>query len=192
MKVEIAKRCSKCGVEKPLADFRKRKASKDGLTATCRECLKQDHRVYSRTYNERHPERVRENTRKWREANPGRYRELAKGYRERHPEKVAERVRRWRKANPERVAEHKEKFAERHPKRKSEYARRQYHRHIEKARARSRLTSAVHLGKIVKPDVCEDCGEPTEKDCLHGHHEDYSHPFDVEWLCHGCHEGRHY
>lgn len=32
--------CSQCGVEKPHDAFQKRKASKDGFTASCKACLK--------------------------------------------------------------------------------------------------------------------------------------------------------
>ena len=33
--------CSTCGKEKPKSEFQKRKASKDGLTASCQSCLKE-------------------------------------------------------------------------------------------------------------------------------------------------------
>lgn len=50
------KRCSNCGAEKPLDQFQVRKASKDGRTASCKECLKErdrarnsaEHRVAAR------------------------------------------------------------------------------------------------------------------------------------------------
>jgi hypothetical protein len=34
------KTCSSCNEKKPESDFQVRKASKDGLTASCRQCLK--------------------------------------------------------------------------------------------------------------------------------------------------------
>ena len=34
------KKCSCCGVEKDFSEFQKRKASKDGMTASCKQCLK--------------------------------------------------------------------------------------------------------------------------------------------------------
>lgn len=39
------KRCSNCGAEKPLDQFQIRKASKDGRTASCKECLRERDRV---------------------------------------------------------------------------------------------------------------------------------------------------
>jgi hypothetical protein len=37
------------------------------------------------------------------------------------------------------------------------------------------------------PQPCERCG----REDTHGHHEDYSKPLDVNWLCPPCHGERH-
>ena len=57
-----------------------------------------------------------------------------------------------------------------------------------RARARHVLTSAVRLGKLAKPDACEQCGAGGQID---GHHHDYALPLAVAWLCRQCHELRH-
>lgn len=41
----------------------------------------------------------------------------------------------------------------------------------------------------MKPEICEDCGEKSA--IIHGHHEDYSTPLSVNWLCPKCHKLRH-
>jgi hypothetical protein len=43
-------------------------------------------------------------------------------------------------------------------------------------------------GDIVKPNKCEKCKRTCKPQ---GHHEDYSKPFEVEWLCAKCHGKRH-
>ncbi|MDX1489368.1 MAG: ABC transporter substrate-binding protein, partial [Acidiferrobacterales bacterium] len=58
----------------------------------------------------------------------------------------------------------------------------------EKKAAHSILRSAVKSGKICKPETCQDCGSGGR---IHGHHEDYTRPIDVEWLCPSCHAKRH-
>lgn len=57
-----------------------------------------------------------------------------------------------------------------------------------KRRAAQLLNRDVHLGRIIKPKLCQGCGFEGR---LHGHHDDYSKPFDVEWLCSICHGQRH-
>jgi len=57
-----------------------------------------------------------------------------------------------------------------------------------KQRARSRMTYAIKKGVLVRPTHCEDCKRPYKG--LHGHHEDYTKPLDVEWLCPPCHSKR--
>lgn len=54
-----------------------------------------------------------------------------------------------------------------------------------KRTARNKLYAAVRDGKIVKPPECQICSASDE--VLHGHHEDYTKPLDVIWVCTGCH-----
>lgn len=57
----------------------------------------------------------------------------------------------------------------------------------EKYRANNAVNNALRDGKIER-EPCFFCGA-TEK--LHAHHEDYSHPLDVVWLCASCHGKLH-
>lgn len=55
-------------------------------------------------------------------------------------------------------------------------------RYSEKTKARSKVAIAVRAGKLVR-QPCEICREPNAQ----AHHEDYSRPFDVRWLCQSHH-----
>ena len=55
-------------------------------------------------------------------------------------------------------------------------------------KAHNALVRAVKLGKIIRPDHCERC----HITCVpQGHHDDYSKPLEVMWLCPICHAQRH-
>lgn len=47
-----------------------------------------------------------------------------------------------------------------------------------KLSARDKVRVAIRNGSLVRKP-CEVCGEPR----THAHHEDYSRPLDVRWLC---------
>ena len=51
-------------------------------------------------------------------------------------------------------------------------------------KAHSALNYAVKIGKITKPTICSVCHKEKK---LHGHHDDYTKPLDVEWMCVVCH-----
>ena len=55
-----------------------------------------------------------------------------------------------------------------------------------KEKARGDLARAVKLGKIIKKP-CEVCGYEKAE----AHHDDYSKPLDVVWLCRSHHVERH-
>lgn len=59
--------------------------------------------------------------------------------------------------------------------------------------ARNKTKRAVHAianlaqrkGLLKKPSKCQGCKQPARR--LEKHHEDYSKPLDVQWLCQKCH-----
>lgn len=55
-----------------------------------------------------------------------------------------------------------------------------------KMRARELLGTAIRDGKIMR-QPCEVCGAKAE-----GHHENYSKPYDVRWLCRKHHNETHH
>jgi len=71
--------------------------------------------------------------------------------------------RKYYQANKERIRQVKAKARAEHP---------------EKHKARSLLKDYAYRGKI-KRLPCELCGDPKSQ----GHHEDYSKPLEVRWLC---------
>jgi len=65
----------------------------------------------------------------------------------------------------------------------------EYARANERTMARGKVTYAVNKGVLVRPSTCGDCGEYFPK--IIAHHEDYSKPLDVAWVCKPCHLKRH-
>jgi hypothetical protein len=57
--------------------------------------------------------------------------------------------------------------------------------------ARRTLEDAVSHGRITKPTTCERCGTEVLKQKIQGHHNDYTKPFEVIWLCSKCHAKEH-
>lgn len=69
-----------------------------------------------------------------------------------------------------------------------EYAR----RYPERAHANRAVKAALKAGTLRRPSRCSKCGKREgAPHRIHAHHEDYSKPLDVVWLCHGCHVTRH-
>ena len=90
---DITRVCRKCGQEKPLEEFAKNKGCVLGHSHICKQCKA-------------------EQFRKYRAANPEKYRELFRKYRAANPEKCRERSRKYRAANPEKTREYNRKYRE--------------------------------------------------------------------------------
>lgn len=96
-------------------------------------------------------------------------------------------IRLWRKeyylSNPNKLAEKLEGDRERMKDpafraKKAAAAMRSFHKNKDKWYARNKLKYAVRTGKILRLP-CEMCGNPKSQ----GHHDDYSKPLEVKWLC---------
>ena len=105
----------------------------------------------------------------WRKRNPGKGAEYQSRYRKKHPEKA----RRWNLEHPEKMKESKAEYNAKHPGR---------------LKAKNKIAYYVFHGRIQKPDRCSSCGRIGT---VHGHHNDYSKPLEVEWLCAVCHKAVH-
>lgn len=65
---------------------------------------------------------------------------------------------------------------------------RSINKYPEKQNARIKVRTAVQSGKLVKPSTCSVCRESRR---IHGHHDDYSKPLEVRWVCIKCHADIH-
>jgi 5-methylcytosine-specific restriction endonuclease McrA len=116
------KKCSCCKEIKPLDNFGKNKREIDGLSATCKLCLK----VRSQKYREANRGKIREAAAKYRSGNrekciqrvidcrkkkPEKYNKLAKAYRDRNKGKVKESLKKWRSTHQTYLVEYRKKNA---------------------------------------------------------------------------------
>lgn len=61
-------------------------------------------------------------------------------------------------------------------------------RYPQRRHAHTRVAAALKYGELVRANACERCGEKTY---TVAHHEDYTSPLKVTWLCDTCHAIRH-
>lgn len=197
--------CKRCGENKPFAEFSKTPNTRDGRFSSCKVCEaarakarsttpegKAARAAASQRYRQRHPEKVAAAGKRYREnADPEMRKSRDRAYRERHPERIAARKKAQREKERARQQERLKRWKENNPDRVQHLAALHRERHPEKAAARRAVARAVRSGFLVKPVKCENCGVAADGLDLHGHHEDYSKPLDVVWLCRGCHQERH-
>jgi len=165
--------CNRCGQEKPSSEFYSHPKTKDGLHPYCIVCMKK----YNREYYKKHKKRIDKKVVNWRKENPDKVREWNRQYRERHPEEIRESR---RKSQRKYGRNNKELLTER----KREWRK----ENRDKNRARELLQYAIRKGMIIRPEICSECGK--KKKWIDGHHEDYSKPLEVDWLCRRCHKKR--
>lgn len=116
-------------------------------------------------------------------------------------------MRNWRRENKDaiRIRDRERGFCEKERHRRRQYYQTRKHdpdfrsrkqalckeaelRHPIKYRTRTILTNAKKYGKVIPNEMCENCGMSED---VTAHHEDYTKPLDVIWLCRACHGKRH-
>lgn len=129
------KRCTKCGEEKPIAEFNRNRATRDGLFAHCRDCQSETKRKWYAANKEKaadywshwyadnkedllerrkpkgrewyaaNRDKVLQKRRAWYVANRQRACDYSRGWRAANKERHLAYVHQWQSANPERVRE---------------------------------------------------------------------------------------
>ena len=62
--------------------------------------------------------------------------------------------------------------------------------HPDGVKAHHIVREAIRKGELKKPTNCQTCNKGNDFR-LEGHHDDYSKPLEVLWLCRSCHRYRH-
>ena len=137
---------------------------------------KEEAREYHQKKYQKNKERILQQQKEYYKENRKKRIKLVRNYRKNHPKKS-------REINTNNWAKNKHKI---NTKRRLRYKIDEYYRI--KQRAKDKLNAAVRQGKLIRPKECSRCGRFMR---IEGHHEDYSKPLVVEWLCRTCHKLQH-
>ena len=192
------KKCRDCQVIKEFDQFYKKSVNLDGLYSYCKSCTKKQ---FNKT-REKNLEKYKEKSREYQKKNKKKILDQAKEYYQENREKILETVAVYKRKNKKEISikeakkrlsdtERFEKNRKKHlewskDNRKvlNEYQRKWYQKNKEKRKAHVCLYRAVQSEKVIRPNECSKCNKKCIPD---GHHEDYTKPFEVEWLCRACH-----
>ena len=152
------KTCKRCGEDKPLSGYHKNKSSKDGHQLYCKPCNNGSAMA-------------------WAKRNPS----SMKAIHLRHYVNNADARR--NSARDAATPESRKKYRDENRDTINRGQRARRARNREKPAAYRLVREAIKAGDLANPDRCEMCESPS----VLAHHEDYSKPLDVNWLCRPCH-----
>ncbi len=135
----MSKKCTECGIEKPLSEFYKHPQMSDGYLGKCKPC---------------HNSAVKLNY------------QVNRDHYVKYERKRCQDPRRKKKA--------------------LEYQKTRRAKYPERFKARNAVSNAIRDGRLTR-QPCEVCGDIKSQ----AHHEDYSRPLDVQWLCFKHHRETH-
>ena len=157
----ITKCCSKCKQVKPISEFYKNKAKKDGYQCSCKICKEVVNRKYARTEKGKQSQKRHFQTEKGKQTKR-RYKQTKKS---------KEAQKRYIQSKKGRVS--REKY---------------YYKNKFKVQARSSVSYAVKTGKLPRPDFlqCSCCPKQAQE---YHHYLGYvpEHWLDVVSVCTKCH-----
>ena len=198
------KACIDCGQSKPLDDFYTNKSMADGRLNKCKVCFS----AYKKQYWIEKKAQLQEYKKKHRKEKSDHYKEYAKSYRHKNIESIKEKEKERRAANSERIKEYERIYS------KSEngiavrkeiqkrylstdkgkaLVKKSTKKYMEsnpiKIKCHRAVARAIRSGRIIAASSCNNCKSEIVR--LHAHHDDYSFPLSVRWLCAQCHVDWH-
>ncbi len=92
----------------------------------------------------------------------------------------------WAEQNRPKKRANNNAYQRRHSADRADQTRRYRDRYPERKSAQQAVQTALRNGRLIR-GPCETCGSAE----VHAHHNDYSKPLDVVWLCHQHHMQSH-
>ena len=151
--------CTRCKEEKHFDEFYTNRKVRDGKDYRCKSCVAE--------YRKNNLERCRKIGLKSYYKNQSKNKKRAREYYYKNKDRINElsKTPHGREMSKKGVNSYSSKHPDRHKT------------HVEFALAKR--------SGLLEKKPCEICG--TDKK-IHGHHEDYNKPLDVNWLCRSCHD----
>ena len=184
------KKCTGCKKIKELNEFGKNRSNKDGYLFRCKDCRNK----YVREHYKENPSIQKKANKRFYERHP----DKAKEYYDKNKDKIAEAFKR-------RVASNPSKYREENNNRQREWVnkqmndnwiaykeKRRIYKATERAKHPEKIKAGVEVRKAIKKGIliranCIKCNNHKSQ----AHHEDYSKPLEVTWLCHKHHQELH-
>lgn len=158
-----------------------------GYMASYRTERQEELAAYNAEYHAKNRKQISAQQLKYRTENPAKVRDRCrKYYTENRESRIAESAA-YRKANPEKVTASLAKYRAENQAAIAKRGAVYYAANPEKVRAHTAVCTAVRNGQLVRPRICQRCGQEKPLD---GHHYlGYAkeHQLDVQWLCRPCH-----
>lgn len=170
--------CNHCKSEKPLSRFGLSADRPQGRAYTCKECICET----SKDYQARNTTAIRKRKHLYMLKHQTEKRIYNQRYYIEHRDLIREQAREYFATHP-RPSPYWQ-----NPEQYKAGARRRREQKPLEAKASAKLGRAIASGQIIRPKTCEDCEQEKRLD---GHHDDYSKPLEVKWLCRSCHQLLH-
>lgn len=130
--------CSKCKTEKDINDFYVRKASFDGLTPRCKNCIS----YYRKEFYKKHLDEIKEKSKEWNRKYIAVKLKNNKIWKEKNPEKYKQSINNWRLKNSERVKAVNKIWYKKNSDKAKENSKNWIAKNIDKARLNRRRASS--------------------------------------------------
>jgi hypothetical protein len=191
------KKCPKCKREKDLEKFGFDRNTKDKRCCYCKECIRKKSaaqkknnpecaKKYATEYRRKNRDLLRKKARftYWRDIEK-RKEQSTRSY-NKHKDEIAIRRKIKRMSQKAREKENlrQKKWRKENPELFRSYVRKWQINNRNKTNAHAKIHRAIESGKLIRNECCEKCNKKCKPEA---HHEDYSKPFDVIWLCRKCH-----
>lgn len=163
------KKCKGCNEIKSVSEFYTTHKGRY-YKPYCKPCENE----YKKEWNRKNPDKMKEMYLR----NGDKRRGEAKKWYHENKEEAKAKCEIWRSKNPDKIKVHQKKAQAKYlPKNR------------QKQLCHDKVGKALKSGKLIRPSACSRC-QNTERR-LHAHHDDYTKPLKVVWLCHVCHRAHH-